>query len=119
MWQQSGLFQYFFSHLSHILQRAVEAEISEGFAGGSISKLRFFTQSEKRFLAAQFSAGLTKGDHFFRRHKSLIQMPWGLGEGAVVANISAQLGEGHKNLARIRDQIAVMTVPKLRGHFGE
>ena len=46
-------------------------------------------------------------------------MPWGLGEGAVVANISAQLGEGHKNLARIRDQIAVMTVPKLRGHFGE
>ena len=46
-------------------------------------------------------------------------MPRGLGEGAVVANISAQLGEGHKNLARIRDQIAVMAVPKPRGHFGE
>ena len=99
MGQHAGFFQHGFCDGGYIVQRARIIQFGQRFPRGPVAQFRFFAQGKQGFLATHVGAGAAQCQHVFFRHVGLGDVPGCLGEGAVVADVAAQLRQGDKHLS--------------------
>ncbi len=87
------------------------AQLRQLFAGDAVAQFRLIAQSEQRFLAAGIGADAGHGENFIGGHIGPLALARRMGEGAIVANIPAQLGQGDENFPGITDQTVMAPVP--------
>ena len=90
------------------------AEFRELSLGDLVAKLGLVAEGEQRFFAARGGTSARDLQHFVRREISPLAGPRRVGEGAVVANVTAELGERDEHLARVRDHVAMAAVSQRR-----
>ena len=120
--QQAGLAQHQSAHRGEIRDRRLVAERRQRLARGVVAQLRLVAEGEQRLGAARRRAGPGDGQHLIRRQEGRLARLGPFGEGAVVANIAAEMGERNEHLARIGDQPAVAAIAqprRLRHQLGQ
>ena len=113
--QQAGLAQHQGAHGSEVVDRRLVAQRRQLFLGRAVTQLGLVTQREQRLGAARFLAGPGDRQHLVGRKIVGTAGVRRLREGAVVADIAAQLGQRDEDLSRIRDQSAMAMIARLRG----
>ena len=116
MGQQAGLFQNTPGNCPYIIQCGVVTHLGQSAAGGTVAQLGFLTQGEQGLLAAHGSALPAQFQHFLYRHVRAIDLLRRAGKGTVMANVTAQVGQGNEYLARVADRVAVAAVPPRAGN---
>ena len=117
--QQPGLLEHADRHRAHVVQRRVVAALVQPLPGLVPARLRPIAEREKRFLATQFSAAAGDVEDLVGLHEHAealgAQLAGNGDEGAVVAGVAAQMGDGDEHLARVADrQPAVGSAPARR-----
>ena len=112
--QQAGLAQHQAAHRGEILDGGGVAQRRQRIARRLVAQLRLVAQGEQRLGAARRLAGAGDGEHLVGRQVGRLAGPRPLGEGAVVADVAAQVGQRNEDLARIRDQPAVAAIAQSR-----
>ena len=107
MRQQSCLAQHQRAHRLEIIDGGFVSERVERVPGGAVAQLRLIAEREKRLRAAGGRSGAGDGEHLIRGEIGRPSRAWPLGEGAVMADIPAKMGERNKHLARIGDMAAM------------
>jgi len=92
------------------------AERLELLACRAVAQLRLVAQGEQRLVAARLGAGAGDGEDLVAGQIDPLAAARRLGEGAVVTDVAAQLGERDEDLARIRHQPAMPDVAQRGGH---
>ena len=77
------------------------AEFAQFRTGDAVAQFRLVSEREQGFLAAGLSARLCDGERLLRKQIGAFAFPGRTGEGAVVADVAAQLRERNEDLARI------------------
>ena len=108
--QQSGLAQHQRAHRLEIIDRGLVSERVQRLPGGAVAQLRLVAEREKRLRAAGGGSGAGDGEHLVRGQIGRPSRARPLGEGAIMADIPAQMGERNEHLARIRDMAAMPLV---------
>ena len=119
MGQQPGLPMHGLGRVAQIVQGGVEAERSQPLAGRLVAQFRLLAQGEQGFLAAHCRTVAGGVEHLVDGHVGRLNSARHLGEGAIVADVPAQVGQGNENLARIGDDVAKALVAQRCGDFGE
>ena len=101
--QQSGLAQHQRAHRLKIIDRGFVPERVERLARGAVAKLGLVAQREQRLGAARGRARASDRQHFVRGKVGGLPRARAFGEGAIVADVPAEVGERNEHLARIRD----------------
>ena len=107
MRQEPGLAQYERAHRPEIFDRRFIAECVERLSGGAVAKLRLVAKREEGLRAAGGRSGARDREHFVRGKVRGPPRAWPLREGAIMADVPAEMGERDKHLARVR-KIAAM-----------
>ncbi len=113
--QEAGFFQHQLGHFGEIREGGVVAEPGQSLAGGAVAQLGLVAQREQRLPAAGLGAGAGDRHHLFGVEIGRLAAPRRMREGAVMANIAAQLGQRDEHLARIGDEAAMTAVARRRG----
>ena len=113
--QQAGLLEDQSRHRLQIVERRPVAELRERLPRRAVAPLRLVAQREQRFLAAGRGARPRNIQHLLRRHVGGLAPARRLGEGAVVADVPAEMRQGDEHLARIADPRPVQPVAQPRG----
>ena len=120
--QQPGLAQNQFAHGFEIVQRGFVAEVMQGFAHFGKEQFGFVAQAEKGFGASQLFPGVGHGEDFIRRHCMGAGLAGIAAEGAVSAIVTAKIGQGQEDLARVSDHAGLEALFGCAGggeEFGE
>ncbi len=104
--QQAGLLQHQPRHGGEIGERRRVAERGQFLARLPVAQLRLVAEREQGLVAAGPRAGARDGEHLVRGEEGALAAPRRMGEGAVVADIAAELGERDEHLARDGDDVA-------------
>ena len=112
--QQAGLAQHQAAHRGQILDRGSVAERGQRIARRGVAQLRLVTQGEQRLGAARRLARAGDGEDLIGRQVGRLAGARPFGEGAVMADVAAQMGQRNEDLARIRDQPAVALIAQPR-----
>ena len=91
-------------------------QLLEPFPSDLVAQLGFVAEGEEGLLTAHRRGGLRLFDQLRSAHERLLPHLRRAGEDAVVANVSAEVGEGKEDLLRVTDQVAVARITKLPGH---
>ena len=102
MRQESRLAQHERAHRLEIVDRGFVPERVERLPGGAVAKLRLVAEREERLRAAGGRACASDRKHVVRGKVGGLARAWPLGEGAIVADVPAKMGERNEHLARIR-----------------
>jgi hypothetical protein len=97
--QQSRLLAYALRNLREISECAVAAELGERIARRPIPKFRFVPERKQNFFAPGPRAFTRQCQRVVDAHVNRRQFAWGRREGAVVADIATQLGQGREYFA--------------------
>ena len=108
--QQSCLAQHQRAHRLEIVDGGFVSERVQRLPGGAVAHLRLVAKREKRLRAAGGGSGAGDCEHLVRGKIGRPSGAWPLGEGAIVADIPAKMGERNKHFARIRDVAAMPLV---------
>ena len=106
MRQQAGLTQHPSGDMLQVAEGRVEPELGQGLAGGGIAQLRLVAEGEQGLLAARRDAASGDLQDLVGGQVGPGHLPRRLGEGAVVANVAAELGQRDEHLARIGQDAA-------------
>jgi hypothetical protein len=81
-----------------------------------VAKLRLVAQREQRLLAARLATGARDGAHRGMRQIGRLAGARCMGKGAVVADVTAKLGQGDEDLAGIGHQrpMSAIAAPRRR-----
>ena len=79
-------------------------ELRELFARRAVAQLRLVAEREQRLLAAGRCAGARDRQHLVEREIGALALARRLREGAVVADVAAELRQRDEDLARIGDE---------------
>ena len=107
MRQQARLLQDERRHRLEITKRRLVTESRERLAGRRIAALGLVAQREKRLLGAVRLAAPGNIEHGFGRQIGRFASTRGVGEGAIVTDIGAELGERDEDLLREGDMTSV------------
>ena len=99
--QQSCLPQHERAHPLEIIDGGFVSERVQRLPGGAVPQLRLIAEREERLRAAGHRPGTGDREHLFRGEIGRPSRAWPLGEGAVMADIPAKMGERNENLAGI------------------
>ena len=108
--QQAGLGMHQLGHGGEIGKCRRMAQFLELAARRRIAQLRLVAEREQRLHAARLGAIAGEAENLVRREIGACALLRRLGEGAIMADVAAQMGERNKNLARIGDEIAMRAV---------
>ena len=113
--QQPGLAQRERAHRLEIVDRGFVSERIQSLAGGAIAQLWLVAQCEQRLRAAGGRSSAGDRKHFVGGKIGGPSGARALGEGAIVADIAAKMGERDEHFARIRDVAAMPVVAQTPG----
>jgi len=113
--QEARFIKYGFGYVGDVFEGAGKTQLGQCRTGGVVAQFGFFTEGKQRLLAALARALAGNIQHLFNTHIRLFDFARGLGEGAVVAHIAAQMGEGNKHLAGIGNSIAMGAIAQRSG----
>ena len=109
--QQAGLVEHQLAHRGQIVDRRGVAQRGERIARRRVAQLGLVAEREQRFVCSRRGcAGAGDLQHLVRATDRRARRPRRLGEGAVVADVAAELGQRDEHLARIRDQAAMAAI---------
>ncbi len=98
-----GLLEHADRHRAHVVQCGVVAALVEPLAGFVPPRLWPVTEREKRFLATKFGTATGDVEYLVGLHEHAealgAQLAGNGDEGAVVAGVAAQMGDGDEHLA--------------------
>ena len=114
MRQEPGLAQHQLRHLSKVGEGGVVAEASQRLARCAVAQFGLVTQCEKGLTATGARPGRGDLQHLLSIEVDRLAAPRRVGEGAIVADVAAQLGQRDKDLARIGDEAAVALIAQCR-----
>ena len=115
--KQARFIKHQLSHVSQVRQRGLLTQFLQTVARRLVAQLRFVAEREQRLLAAGFGAVLCDLQHFFWCQVRRLDLPWHLGKRAIVADITAQMGQRDKHFSRVGHRVLVPTVPQYGGHL--
>src|SRR5262249_18302443 len=95
-----------------ILERGTAAQLLELVAGGAVAKLGLVAQREERFVTARRGTGGGGLEHSLAAHVRPLTGARRLREGAVMADVPAELRQRDEDLRRVGDEPAVARVAK-------
>ena len=104
MRQERGLLEDCARCLGEILDRRGEPESLELVAGSLVAPLGLVAQREQRLAAAGPLTGACHLEHLVEAHVCPLTAQWWVGEGAVVADVAAELRQRDEDLRAIRDE---------------
>ena len=105
--QEAGLAQHKRAHRLKIIDGGLVSERVQRLASRAIAQLRLVAEREQSLRAAGGRSGAGDGEHFVRRQIGGFPRARPLGEGAIVADVTAKMGERNEHLARIRHEAPV------------
>ena len=108
--QQAGLVEDQFRHGLQIVERRLVAEFGQRLPRRAVAPLRLVAEREQRLLAARRCARPRDVEHLFRRHVGGLAPARRLREGAVMADVAAEMRQRNEYLARIADPGPVQPV---------
>ena len=117
--QESGLAQHKRAHRLEIVDRGFVSERVERFARGAVAKLRLVAEREQRLRAAGGRAGAGDRKHLVRGEIGGSPRARPLGEGAIVADVPAKMGERNEHLARVGKMAPMPLVAQTPGGFDQ
>ena len=119
MRQQSGLAQHERAHRLKIIDGGLVSERVQRLARRAIAQLRLVAEREQRLRAAGGRSGAGDGEHFIRGQIGGLPRARPLGEGAIVADVTAKMGKRNEHLTRIRDETPVPLVAQASRGVGQ
>ena len=117
--QEAGLTQHKRAHRLEIADRGFISERIQRLARGAVAKLRLVAEGEQRLRAAGGRTGAGDGQHLVRSEIRGAPRARPLGEGAIVTDIPAKMGERNEHLARVGDVAPMGLVAQAPGGFGQ
>ncbi len=114
MRQEPGLAQHQLRHLGEVGERGLVAEPGQRLARRAVAQFGLVAQREQRLAAAGARAGAGDRQHLLGVEIGGLAAARRMREGAVVADVAAQLGQRDEHLARIGDEAAVARVAQCR-----
>ncbi len=115
MGQKSRFAEHQFGRRRQVGQGRGVAQPVEFRPNRAVAKLRLIPQREQRLLAPRRLPGARDRQDFVQRQVGIGAAARRMGEGAVMANVPAQLRERDENLARIGDEASVGVVAAASG----
>ncbi len=106
--------QYQFRHLGEIGEGRVMAEPSQVLARRGIAQFGLVAQCEQRLMAAGAGTGAGDRQHLVGVEIGGLAATRRMGEGAVMADVAAQLGQRDEDLARIGHEAAMPLIAQSR-----
>ncbi len=103
MWEQPGLLEHEPGAAGQVLDRRVAAEGRQLVPRRLVSQLRLVAEREQSLAAARRGSGASHLQHFLLGHVRPLAAPRRPREGAVVADIPAELRQRDEDLRRIGD----------------
>ena len=101
--QQAGLLEHPPRDLGEIVERGRVAQRGQRLARHAVAALGLVAEREQRLVAAGRGAGLRDRQHLVDRQIGRLQVARRMREGAVVADVAAQLGERDEHFPRVAD----------------
>ena len=95
------------------------AEGRQLLARDLVAQLRLVAEGEQRFLAARGGAGARDGQHLVPRHVGALSFAGRVREGAVMADVAAELGQRNEDLAGIAERNRMSLVAQSGGRGGQ
>jgi hypothetical protein len=111
--QQSGLLEHEPGAAREVLDRRLAAERSQLLARRPVTALRLVAEREERFAATGDRPGPRDLEHLLLGHVRALAASRRPGEGAVVANVPAELRQRDEDLRRVRDDRAAAESTRL------
>ena len=108
--QQPGFLEHGLGGVAQVVEGRRVAVLGQPLPRRPIAQFGLFAQGEERFLAAHPRPVPRHVEHRFQAHVRDVQLGGRLREGAVVADVAAQMRERNEDLARIGDEIAEAAV---------
>ncbi len=96
-----------------VLQRRLAAELGKLVARSPVAQLRLVAEREERLAAAGLRACPRDLEHLLLRHVRALAAPRRPGEGAVVADVPAELCQRDEDLRRVGDERPASEGPRL------
>src|SRR6516162_11718153 len=110
MREQAGLAPYQFRHRGEIGEGSLVTEPGQCLARRGVPQFGLVAQREQRLMTSGARAGCRNRENLIGVEVSgFVATRW-MGEGAIVADVAAELGQRDEDLARIRDEIAMPCV---------
>ncbi len=101
--EQAGLVEDEAAHGGEVLDRRLVAELGKLLTRHAVAKLGLVAEREERLVAAVCRSGARDVEHLVRPEKRALAAPGGPGEGAVVADVPAELCQRDEDLRRVGD----------------
>ena len=105
--QQPGFLEHQPGHLGEVGEGGFVAERRKLLARRAVAQFRLVAECEQCLMAARIGAGTGNGQNLVAVEINAFALPRRLGEGAVVADVAAELGQRNEDLARVRHQPAM------------
>ena len=102
--EEARLGEYELAHAREIFDRRLAAELGELLARGAVAALRLVPEGEERLVAAGLRPRARHLEHLVRPHVRALSAARGLREGAVVADVAAELRQRDEDLWGVGDQ---------------
>jgi hypothetical protein len=107
MRQKTGFVESGLAHLGEIRDRRPMAERRKFLACLSVAQLRFVTEREQGFRAAGFGARPRNGENLITREITAFALPRRPGEGAIGADVAAEMRQRNEHFPGMADERAV------------
>ena len=117
MGQQPGFTQHQITHGHQVFDGAGMAHFRQGVARLAPAQFGLIAQRKQRFRATCLGAGTRNRQHFVWRQIRRTSRTGFFGEGAVMADIAAELGQRNEDLARIGQHAPMPCIAQSRGFF--
>jgi hypothetical protein len=104
VWEESGFGEHELAHAGEVLNGRLTAELGELLARGAVAALRLVPEREERLVAAGLGTRARDLEHLVAAHVRTFAVAGRLREGAVVADVPAELRQRDEDLGRVGDQ---------------
>ena len=104
MGEEPGLGEDELAHAGEVLDRRLAAELGELLARGAVAELGLVPEREERLVATGLGSRARDLEHLVGAHVRALAAAGRLREGAVVADVPAELRERDEDLGRVGDQ---------------
>ena len=114
MRQEPGLAQHQLGHCGEVGERGLVTEPRQRLARRGVAQFGLVAQCEERLVAAGARPGPGDRQHLIGVEVGGLAAARRVGEGAIVADVAAQLGQRDEDLARIGDEAAMPRIAQCR-----
>ncbi len=102
--QEARLLEHGAGRVREVLERRLEAELGQLLARNAVAELRLVAEREEGLATAGGGARASYLEHLVELHEGPLAAPRGPREGAVAADVAAQLRQRDEDLRRVGDE---------------